>query len=183
MERLKDGYYVRIPQLGKDIGKEFWVITGSEPFNYKTGDSTSAEFSAVADGSESGYKNISVLEPNDTPRRIYQVVMGVKDGCQYYVKIPSGANRFGVDVDKDVGYLDNNTSYYLAKNEMYLFWLAHNYYPSINAVNDTGISKTPQVFFEGYKYDIEPVSDAATLSRLQSNIQQSTMISIGGVKT
>jgi len=193
MERLKDGYYVRIIKEGgtpaipqetsQGRGGEYWQITGSEAFNYATGDSTTAEFSAVSNGSESGWKNISNLEPFDIPRRLFHVVMGVKDGCKYYFRIPSGSSRFGVDQDKSVGFLDNTTSYYLAKNPMYDVWLCKNYFISINADNDTGISLTPKVWFEGYKYDIAPVTDENLIARIKSGDKPYTTVTIGGVRT
>jgi hypothetical protein len=183
MDRLKDGYYIRIPQLESDGVGEWWVIAGSEYFNYATNDGTATVYSAVANGAESGYKNITEMEPHDIPRRLYQVLMGVKDGCQYYVKIPTGANRFGVDEDKDVGYISNQNSYYLAKNEDMVFWLVKNYFPSVNASNGTGGSLTPKVYFEGFKYDIDKVTDPNVLGRLKAGQLPSTTVTIGGVRT
>jgi hypothetical protein len=183
MDRLKDGYYVRIPQLQNDGVGEWFVIAGSESFNYATNDGTATVFSAVADAADSGYINITEMEPHDIPRRLYQVVFGVKDGCDYFFKIPTGSNRFGVDEDKDVGYFTNRNSYYLAKNEDYQFWLVKNYFPSINASNDSGASVTPKVYFEGIKYDIDKVTDPNVLGRLKAGQLPSTTVTIGGVRT
>jgi hypothetical protein len=175
---LKEGFIVKIPAL-RSIS-EYWEVKAREPFVYETGTSTTAEFTAVANGSDSDWKNVTTLEPDETPRRLYQVRMGFKDGMDYYVKIPTGSNRFGVDQDKDVGFLNSTTCHYAAKNEDYEFWLVHDYYPSINASNDSGTQKTPKIYFSGMKYDIEK-ADSARAQRAEAE-KRYRMVVIGGTQ-
>lgn len=153
-EKLRVGDNVFIPSLQN----KYFTIKAVEPFNYATGEGSSTEFTSIATGAASGFKNIDILEPDDNPRRLFQVRFGVKDGCTYFFKIPTGTNRWGVDVDKDVGYIDNEKSPYYAMNPNYEFWLIHDVYPSVNASNATGASVTPKVHFEGFKYDITEIT-------------------------
>lgn len=178
-EFLKEGFIVSIPTLkGRS---EFWQITAKEPFTYETANSTSSEFSVVANGADSDFKNITVLEPDDNPPRLYQVRIGFKDGADYYLKIPTGTNRFGLDEDKDVGYLNSKNCHYTAMNEMFEFWLVHDYYPSINASNDSGVQLTPKAYFSGMKYDIEPVTDQAAIAKAKTE-KRYKLITVGGTK-
>jgi hypothetical protein len=180
-EYLKEGYIALIPEL-KGIS-EYWRITAREPFVYRTNEGQTSEFDAtVASGSTSGWKNIVNLEPDDNPRRLYQVRVGVKNGMAYYFKIPTGTNRFGVDEDKDVGYLDNINAHYAAMNELFEFFIIKNFYPSINATNNSSVTQTPKVYFTGMKYDIEPVKDVNEIQKAK-NEKKYRYVCIGGVRT
>lgn len=175
-EILKKGFYV-------EIAAKFYKIVNIEPFQYTTGEETTAHFSSVSIGSDSGWVNITTLEPDDNPPRLFQVLFGVNDGCRYYFKIPSGNNRFGVDEDKDIGYIDNEISPANEPNDLYEFWLINNYYPSIKATNITDATLIPRVFFRGMKYDIEEIKAGTViydnLAMGRTNYRQ---ITLGGVR-
>jgi len=172
---LNVGFFVK-------VNDQFYQITGKEPFEYRTGEEASAFFSSVASGSESGYKSITEIEPDEFPLRLMYITPGIRDGMRYYVKIPVGSARFGTDVTKDIGFIDNEISPYHAPNENFGFWLIHNYYPSINAKNNTGLAMTPKVYFKGYKFDIVQVNNSDTKVALQSGRIPFANIIIGGVK-
>jgi hypothetical protein len=185
-EDLREGYYVRV--LTPALEGRFFRVGKSEPFTYETGTSDVAEFTEVESGSESGFKNIDVLEPDDSPRHLFWVEWGVKDGAKYYIKIPTGTDRLGTDEDKDVGFVTNEKSPYYAPDPRYGFWLVHDYYPAVNAVNVTPFSLTPKVWFEGVKWDLEDVVEPDVLEKLR-NFQRGvspgipfTEITIGGIK-
>lgn len=165
-EELKEGWFIEILLPG--YKNRYFNVKTKEAFTYKTGTSDTSEFSEVSSGSESGFKNIDVLEPDDNPRRLFYVKWGVKDGCHYYLKVPSGNDRLGTDKDKDVGYITNEKSPYYDMNPQYAFWLVHDYYPAINAKNVTATALTPEVWFEGMKYDIEEVSDPDLIEKLKN---------------
>lgn len=146
---VKAGYIVK-------IFDRFYKVKTCEPFQYETGREQSAFFSSIAAGATSGFKNITELEPDDKPvPHLFYVTMGVKDGMEYKVKIPTGSSRFGSDVSKDIGFLNNTISPHHAHNEMFGFYLIKNYYPSIEASNVTSVAFTPQLFFRGFKYALE----------------------------
>ncbi len=172
-EPLRPGDNVRV--TGDSID-EFYTVTRVEPFNYRTGDASVAEFSSVSTGNTSGFKQVTILEPADPPRRLYQVFPGVRDGCSYYPQLPVGTNRWGVDLAKNLGFMDNLKTPHYAKNEDYEFWLVKSFWPAFNASNATGTSVTPQVFFEGFKYDIKKYTGASTPDRYR-------WVNLGGVVT
>lgn len=178
-EDLKRGYYCEVDVLPL----EFFEIGGDEGFDYETGRSDTAEFTAVADAAESGWKNIGVLEPHATPtRHVVYVLWGVEDGCRYYLKVATGTNRLGVDEDKDVGFVDNLKSPRFDPSPRYAFWLVNDYFPALNADNDTGYSLTPKVYFTGTKWDLFKVTDPSVLAKLRTRDVPSVKITIGGVK-
>ena len=185
-EDVKEGFYVRV--LTPALEGTFFRVGKSEPFTYETGTSDTAEFASVASGSESGFKNIVVLEPDDAPKHLFWVLWGVKDGCKYYIKIPTGTDRLGTDEDKDVGFVTNEKSPHYAPDPVYGFWLVSDYYPAVNANNVTPFSLTPKVWFSGVKWDLDEVKDADILTKLR-NLQKGaapsipfTEITIGGIK-
>lgn len=177
-EPLLQNYYVFI-----DLEKKFYKVTSIEPFEYRTGEEATAIFSAVAADGESGFKNITTLEPDDIPKHLFQVRMGVKYGFRYYWKIPTGTNRFGTDEDKAIGFLDNYMSPFDDPNEDFEIWLIKEFYPAVNAKNKTSVTLTPQIYFTGFKYDIEQVTEPDVLIRLNTGLIPYKKITIGGVKT
>jgi len=180
---LKIGWYIELLYPGAPENN-FWKITGIEPFEYETGTEETAVFTAVSPGSESGYKNITLLEPDDVPPHLFQVLWGVKDTkVKYYMKLPTGTNRLGVDEDKDIGFITADRSPYYDPNPQYMFWLLHAWYPSINAVNESPVTITPKIWFRGMKYDIEKVTDAETIEALKTGKIPCRRISLGGVRT
>jgi len=186
-EDIREGYYVKV--LTPALEAKFFRVGKEEGFTYETGTSDTAEFSSVASGSSSGFKNIDVLEPDDAPKHLFWVEWGVKDGCQYKIKIPTGTDRLGVDEDKDVGFITHEKSPYLAPNLRYGFWLVNDYYPAVDANNVTAFSLTPKVWFEGKKWDLDEVKEIDIITKLQ-NYEKGiapgipfTKITIGGIKT
>ena len=178
MAEIKVGYYIKIIGISSEIEAKNYKITREEALRYITGDEDTAVFSAVTSGNESGFKNIELLEPDKTPKHIANVDWGVKSGGKYYLKLPTGTNRFGVDRDKDVGYLTNEISPWLDPDPQWGFWLINDYYPAINLVNNTLFSVTPQIFFYGKKYDITEVTGPEKVEAEK----RFTPIVIGGVK-
>ena len=177
-EFLLPNYYVYV-----NVHEKFYKITGTEPFEYRTGQEAIAHFSSVAAAGESGWINITTLEPDDAPRHLFQVRMGVKYNMRYYFKIPTGTNRFGIDDDKDIGFVDEDISPYDDPNEDFEFWLVKEYYPAINAKNDSLVRLTPKVYFTGMKYDIAEVKEHDVLARLKNGLIPFKTVTVGGVRT
>jgi hypothetical protein len=182
---LKAGYFVYI----QAPLQAWYKVVNPEPFNYRTGDGPSAEFSSLAGGAQSGFINISNLEPDKSPPHLFYVVPGVEDTeVRYNFKIPAGTDRLGTDVIQNVGFLDAIRSPFYAPNPAYAMWLIADYYPAINANNLSNESRTPRVWFAGYKYDLvklDPTKtvDAAILAKLDNGQIPSLRINIGGVQT
>lgn len=173
VEFLKEGYYVTLSNRPEKIYK----VTAVEPFEFETGDQTDTIFSSVASGAESGFQPIDELEPDDKPAHLFQVLWGVKSSGRYYIKIPTGTNRFGIDTDYDIGYITNEKSPYHSPNPLYLFWTVHDFYPAINFSNTTLRAITPKVWFKGMKYSIEEVKGA----ELSLAKERAKPITMGGI--
>jgi len=171
---LKVGYTVLIPAVGQTIdeaiaeGSFFKITKGPETLKVNSTDLVLDDaFVSVATADESGFKDHEKLEPRENPAELYRVRWGVKDGCDYYLKLPSGTERLGVYQKKDIGKITALDSDYLAPAEEYGFWMVHGDFPSFNAKNNTGYSITPCVYFEGEKYNIEKIENPETLTQLK----------------
>lgn len=188
LEELEINHYIAFVGDSVPQGRQslFYQIQGKEPVTYETGRSTTAEFTAVASGGNAGFKNIEVLEP-DT-HHLYGLDWGVKDRCRYYMKVPTGNDRLGLDEDMDVGFVNNKTSPWLRPNPHYGFWIVEDQYPSFNAYNDSPLSLTPKIYFYGYKYFMvevtkgNPVYERLKAYRDGRGGQKYTNITLGGIE-
>lgn len=186
---LKEGRYVKIggSHASAVFKDKFFYVKAVEPKQYKTGMTSTAEFTAVTTGSTSGYRNIDVLEPDDRPMHLFYFRWGVKDGCSYQLKIPTGSDRLGVDKDMDSARITNVESPWCNPSKLFGFYLVTDMYPAFNANNDTPETVTPAVFFIGEAYDIEQVNDAKIIQKLQNYDQgiapyiPHVKITLGGV--
>lgn len=177
---IKEGYYVWI---GEPLG-QFYKVGAREAFDFETGEEDTAIFSAVAAGGQSNFKNITILEPDEKPQHLFQVLWGVKDTLmKYYLKLPTGVDRHGIDDDKDIGFVDAYKSPAYNPNPEFMFWIIHDFYPAINAKNVSPFSQTPKIFFTGMKYDIEEVTDPAVLEMLRAGKIPCKRLYISGIKT
>lgn len=176
---LKENFFVYI-----EPWNAFYKIVRREPLEFETGREDTAIFSAVASGDESDFKNIEELEPDKTPPHLFQVLWGVKDTLvRYYLKIPTGINRLGTDEDKDIGFINAERSPYYDPNPDYQFWLVNDWYPSVNAVNESPVTITPKIWFKGMKYDLEKVTEAKVLDLLKTGQIPHARPTFGGVRT
>ena len=149
------------------LENRFFKVTNKEPFYYETGRTDTAEFNAtVAFGSNSGFRNIEVLEPHDS--HLLGVDWGVKDGGRYQMKMPTGSDRLGLDEDMDVGFVTNELSPWIAPDPVYGFWLVQTLYPAFQMTNDAPKTITPKIYFRGLKLSFEEVGDAMLNTRLNS---------------
>jgi hypothetical protein len=167
---LKEGRYLRFvgSNAPKSMVNKFYIVLSCEPKQYQTGNTQTAEFVAVASGAQSGYRNVSVLEPSDEPMHLAYYRWGVRDGCAYQIKIPNGAIRLGADKDMDSGRVNNLRSSAFFPSELFGFYLINDMYPAFNAINGTPESITPQVFFVGEMYEMDEVDDPQIIAKLQN---------------
>lgn len=156
--------------------ERYWQIEEREIFEFQTGDGS--EFSAVAAGSESSDVEIANLEPSEN--ELYYIIPGIKDGLDYYLRIPAGTDRMGVTKDTDSGFINNVKSPYFLPNAQYSFFMAIKTKFTMRAVNDTPAAVTPKVYFEGMKYKIVEVTDEETLKKLDKGEIRHTPIQLGG---
>ena len=185
---LKAGYVILLLSVAEKVddainaGNFFKILRDSEPLKVRSSDlALSDPFIAVATGGESGFKDHEKLEPREAPAELYRVRWGVKDGCDYYLKLPSGTERLGVYEKKDVGRITALDSDVVCPAEEYGFWMVHGDFPSVNAKNYTGYSLTPDIYFEGEKYNIEKITDAITLKLLKEGKLPYTVVTRGGL--
>jgi len=182
---LKPGWFVFI----QDPLNAWYQVKDPEPFNYRTGDASVAEFSSLAAGAQSGFINIGNLEPDKNPPHLFYVVPGVEDvEIRYNFKIPAGTDRLGTDVIQNAGFLDAIRSPFYSPNPHYSMWLIGDYFPAVNANNTSNESRTPRVWFNGYKYDLIKLDErdplqSQIIQKLSTGQIQSTRINIGGIKT
>jgi len=182
-ELPKEGFAVSFSGDPSAEGK-FFRVKRKEGFEYETGRTTgTAEFSTVASGSLTGFRDVKVLEPDERPQRAAYVEMGFKDGAEYTVKIKSGTIRYGPDGDKNAARLNNQKSPYFDPDPTFAFWLlGPDWFPSLEARNVTPFTITPIVFFKGFKFDLDEITDTGEIDRIKAS-GKFTIITLGGVGT
>ena len=149
LEYLKIGAFLRF--VGSDVpsakANKYYQVKAKEPFHFETGREDTTVFSSVASGSNSGWKNLEIMEPDSDPLHLLAADWGVEDGCRYYMRIPTGTSRLGLDMDQDIGFVDNLTSHKLRPNSVYGFYLLEELYPAFDVYNDTPYAVVPQIWF------------------------------------
>lgn len=176
-QELLPGYYVYINTL-----KRFYKVGLVEPFQYDTGEESTAIFSSIAANTTGSFVNVSQLEPDDKPdQHLFQVMSGVRYAkMQYAFKVPQGTDRFGTDVTKTIGFIDGNLSPFHNPNKDFQFWCAKNFFPQVRGKNTAGVPLTPKIRFTGFKYEIFEVKDEGMLRDLRSSAKQYKTVVIGG---
>jgi hypothetical protein len=177
---LKPGHYVYIE---KPLDT-FYKVLAKEVLDYETGKEDTAVFSSVASGASSGFKNIELLEPDSTPLHLLMVIPCFVDTqFEFYIKLPTGTNIFGVDKKKDIGFINAHKSPVYDPNPDFAFWIVKDYYPAIEAKNISAFAFTPKIIFTGMKYDIEKVEDSRIITQITEGKIPCKRIKIGGIKT
>lgn len=163
----KEEYIITFLGDGLWTGRLFRV-KNIEGLQYATGQTTGTpEFSTVATNSLSGFKDIDVLAPSKSPLKAAYVEMGFKDALKYTVQVKSGSIRYGPDHDVNAAQLFNFMSPYFDTDPVFAMWLVFDWFPSIQAFNNTPFTVTPKVWFRGYKYNIEEISNGQEIARLK----------------
>lgn len=169
---LKVGYLITFVGSwaeSKGYTGKFFRLLLKEHLIYITGEGDKTEFTAVATGAKSGFINIEALEPSTN--QLYIIRPGVRDGCKYHAKL-TGKDRHGPALDIDMAYFTNQDSFYTDPSEALEFFLVNDMFPSYNAVNDTGATITPKIYFKGTQWDFKEVPKAEPYS----------IVTLGGLK-
>ena len=175
---IKPGFYVMLTGDSVVEGKVFYV-KDKEGSDYETGRTTgTAEFSTVASGSSTSFKNIDRIEPDKGQVAWYSWY--VRDGAEYQMKLKAGTIRFGPQQEPNVGFIDNEKSGPTDPNEKYSFWLFNDWFPSVQANNKTPYTMTPKVYFEGFKFDVQEIKDSGEVERIKASGRYSILV-LGGV--
>jgi len=114
--------------------------------------------SAVTAGTTAlSYTKMDDLNPPDNYLfQIYRIEL-VKGNVQAFLNQPSSTNRWGTNVAPTSGFLtdDHNT----AEVEIYI---TKNNHPSIAFKNLTNASQTPVTRWDGFSYELKPLTEAET---------------------
>jgi len=177
---LKIGWFIFIPDYERGSG--YAIVTHKEPLVYET---TAFEFAAaVAAGANSGFIDIERLEPRGSPPELYDLLLGFDDGLNYFLKYPAGVDRYNPNKRSEVASLNAAMTHRYAMNDQYRLWLLNSDTISIRANNNTAYARTPRVYFEGMKYNIEPLEKAdARVAELNAGKMPFKPIPRGGLKT
>lgn len=159
--------------------ERLFVVDGMEKFNWETG---AAEFAVViAAALATGWTDLDNLDPKKDPKELYQIRVGIEDGFTVYIKYPSGTNIHGVNMQKNVGYLNAQRSPALIPNSDYEYWLLNGSYPAVNCVNNTAYPDTPRLYIEGWKYVLRPARTDDTAAIARFGIRPK-WIEVGGIE-
>ena len=176
---IKPGFYVQLVAASSEdpMNNKIIQILREEASDYETGDGATAEFSTVASGSNTGFRQVVSLEP-DTGRLAWYK-WGIFTGGVYEMQVNAGSSRLGVDEAKAAANITMEKSPSFDPEDDYAFYLVTDWWPAINCTNTTPNTITPKVRFIGWKWDFKEIVGAQAAQILQSG--KYTVATLGGV--
>ena len=124
--------------------------------------------SLAADSTET-YDEISDLNPPHG--QLYAIYKICIDGnVKLYIKQPAATNRWGTQRSPQGGFLTDRTSGLLCGQHTNLYFTIDNP-PSVQLVNFTNVAIIPKLYWFGWRYQIEEISEPS----------EYTIITIGGL--
>ncbi len=120
--------------------------------------------SALASGSTETYAEVTNLNPPQD--QIYQFTKIELDGnVKVYLKQPAATNRWGTQKSPAGGYLTDTISP-VGAGEQLNVWVLKDYVPNIQLVNSTNVSITPNLFWYGWRYQVQKMEKAPPMYTL-----------------
>ena len=177
---IRPGFYVQLVAASPEDpwNNQVIQIVREEASDYETGDGATAEFSTVASAGNTGFRQVTSLEPDK--KRLAWYKWGVFTGGIYEIQINAGSSRLGVDEAKAAANITMEKSPWFDPEDDFGFYLVENWWPAINCTNTTPNTITPKVRFTGWRWDFKDIVGAQAAQILQSG--KYTVATLGGVK-
>jgi len=111
------------------------------------------EHSTLAAGQTESYAEISDLDP---PTGQLYWIGRIETECnvKIYLKQPAATNRWGTNKAPEGGLLSSDATQILAGRPVNI-WIAEDYPPNVQLVNDTNVSITPVLWWIGKRFAVK----------------------------
>jgi len=143
-EELEVGDNLEVVYIGGQ--KRYFTITAIDDIFYRD------EHSSLSAGSTESYTEISELDP---PSGQLYWIGRIETECnvKIYIKQPAATNRFGTNKAPEGGLLIIDATPIMGGRTVNI-WIAEDYPPNVQLVNDTNVSITPVLWWIGKRFAV-----------------------------
>jgi hypothetical protein len=147
-EELEIGDNLRVIYIGGE--EKFYTITSVDDIFYRD------EHSSLAAGATESYAEVTNLDP---PTGQLYWIGRIETECnvKIYLKQPAATNRWGTNKAPEGGLLFSDMTPILSGRRINL-WIAEDYPPNVQLVNDTNVSITPVIYWIGKRFAVKEIS-------------------------
>ena len=144
-EELEVGDNLEVIFIGGE--KKYYQITAIDDIFYRD------EHSALGAGETESYTEISELDP---PTGQLYWIGRIETECnvKIFLKQPAATNRWGTNKAPEGGMLTSDATPILAGRRINL-WIAEDYPPNVQLVNDTNVTITPVLWWIGKRFAVK----------------------------
>jgi len=150
-EELEVGDNLEVVFIGGE--KKYYTITAVDDIFYRD------EHSALSAGATESYTEISDLDP-PTGQLYWIGKIETECNVKIYLKQPAATNRWGTNKAPEGGLLFIDTAPILLGRTVNI-WIAEDYPPSVQLVNDTNVSITPVLWWIGKRFAVKEIPKPA----------------------
>jgi len=160
-EELRIGDNLKVVLVGGEV--KYYTITAIDDIFYRDA------HSSLAAGATETYAEISDLDP-PTGQIYWLGRIETECNIKIYLKQPAATNRWGTNKAPEGGLLFANTAPILEGRPVSL-WIAQDYPPNVQIVNDTNVTITPILWWIGKRFAVKEIPKPAVY----------TTVRIGGI--
>jgi hypothetical protein len=144
-EELRIGDNLKVIYIGGE--EKFFTVTAIDDIFYRDA------HSALSAGATESYAEVSDLDP---PTGQLYWIGRVETECnvKIYLKQPAATNRWGTNKAPEGGLLFANAAPILAGRQIDI-WIAEDYPPNVQLINDTNVSITPVLWWIGKRFAVK----------------------------
>jgi len=150
-EELEVGDNLEVIFVGGE--KKYYTITAIDDIFYRD------EHASLAAGATETYAEVSDLDP-PTGQLYWIGRVETENNVKIYLKQPAAVNRWGTNKAPEGGLLFVNTAPILVGRKVNI-WIAEDYPPNVQLVNDTNVSQIPVLWWIGKRFAVKEIKKPA----------------------
>jgi len=148
-EDLRIGDNLKVVYVGGE--EKFFTITALDDIFYRDAHST------LPAGETETYAEISDLDP-PTGQLYFIYKIETESNVKIYLKQPAATNRWGTNKAPEGGLLIDLTATILNGRRVNI-WIAEDYPPNVQIVNDTNVTITPVLWWKGRRFGVKEITE------------------------
>jgi len=154
---LRIGDNLRVIYIGGQ--EKYFTITAIDDIFYRD------VHSALAAGATESYAEVSELDP-PTGQLYYFYKIETECNVKVYVKQPAATNRLGTNKSPEGGFIIDKMGLPVNGREIDM-WVAEDYPPNVQIVNDTGTTITPVLWWIGKRFAVKEIPKPAVFTTVR----------------
>jgi len=165
-EELRIGDNLKVIYVGGEV--KYYTITGIDDIKLRD------EHSSLSAGSTESYAEVTELDP--PLGQLYWIYrISSRHNVKIYLKQPAATNRWGTNTAPEGGMLTDLTGPIIPvidESKNCSIWIAKNYPPCVQLVNDTDVTITPVLWWIGKRFSVQELPKPPAIF---------TIVKIGGI--